>query len=646
MSDQFKYKLAVVIVNYNVEYFLDQCLASVEKARASVPTEVIVVDNNSQDGSLKMLADKYPWVKRIDNKQNLGFSKANNQAIRECSAEYILLLNPDTVVPEDCFQKVCHFMDTHPEAGGLGVRMIDGLGNYLPESKRGLPRPLVAFYKMFGISKLFPRSKKFAKYHAGHIDESETAEIDVLSGAFMLLRMKALDKTGLLDEDFFMYGEDIDLSYRVQKEGYKNYYFPETTIIHYKGESTKKSSVNYVFVFYRAMVIFAKKHFSGKFAGMFSLLINIGIYVRAFAAIVTRLIKRTFLPLIDLIYIVGGLFLLTSYWKEANIEFPNELINYSIPAYAMVWLVSIFFNGGYDKPLKLFKYLKGVLLGTIAILVVYAVLPKSLQFSRLFIFIGAAWVLSYYFISRIFLHLTYRRQFNLSSDSRKNFLVVGSRQEFNRIKHLIERSHGDIKGIFNILPNELSRISGEQPDEDEIIFCSADLSYLEIIDFMAKNRSLQLSYKIAPENSDYLIGSNSIDTAGELYIININTLGSDENVRKKRVFDFIIAFALLLGSPVMILFYRSKLSFLNNVVRVLAGKISFIGFTEEALNRDVRLPRTKKGILSPCDAIDNLDEQLCDKLNILYARDYSLRKDFSILIRSWRKLDHKFERTN
>jgi len=257
-------KLSVIIVNYNVKYFLEQCLHSVRKSVKDVDAEVFVVDNNSVDGSVEMVREKFPEVLLIANKENTGFSKANNQAIERSKGEYTLLLNPDTLVEDDTFKKIVKFMDSHPDAGGLGVKMVDGKGNFLPESKRGLPTPSVAFYKIFGFSRLFPKSKIFGKYHLGYLDKDETNEVEILSGAFMLLRKSVLDKIGLLDETFFMYGEDIDLSYRIIQAGYKNYYYPEARIIHYKGESTKKSSVNYVMVFYRAMIIFAEKHFSQK----------------------------------------------------------------------------------------------------------------------------------------------------------------------------------------------------------------------------------------------------------------------------------------------------------------------------------------------------------------------------------------------
>ena len=224
-------KLTVVIVNYNVRFFLEQCLLSVEKAMRNVQGEVYVVDNNSVDGSVEMVAERFPWVRLIANRENTGFSRANNQAMRVAKGEYVLLLNPDTVVEEDTFKKVIDFMDTHPDAGGLGVKMVDGKGIFLPESKRGLPSPETSFYKIFGISKLFPRSARFNRYHLGHLNNDETHEIEIISGAFMLMRKSALDKVGLLDEDFFMYGEDVDLSWRIILGGWKNYYYPGTRII-------------------------------------------------------------------------------------------------------------------------------------------------------------------------------------------------------------------------------------------------------------------------------------------------------------------------------------------------------------------------------------------------------------------------------
>ncbi len=216
-------RLSVIIVNYNVKFFLEQALLSLRRAIQSLEVEVFVVDNNSADGSVEMVRNKFPEVILIVNKHNPGFSIANNQAIRQAKGQYILLLNPDTVVAEDTFRICLQFMDDHPQVGGLGVRMIDGSGQFLPESKRGFPSPWVAFCKAFGLSRLFPRSKWFNHYHLGYLSEKEAHPIEVLAGAFMWMRSSVLDEVGLLDESFFMYGEDIDLSYRIVKGGYQNY---------------------------------------------------------------------------------------------------------------------------------------------------------------------------------------------------------------------------------------------------------------------------------------------------------------------------------------------------------------------------------------------------------------------------------------
>ncbi|MEP7265102.1 MAG: glycosyltransferase, partial [Bacteroidota bacterium] len=377
-------KISIVIVNYNVQYFLEQCLLSVANACKGMDAEVFVVDNNSSDGSVEMVARKFPEVKLIANKDNKGFSAANNQAIREAKGEYILLLNPDTVVEEDTFSKTCAFMDLHPDAGALGVLMIDGKGNFLPESKRGLPVPSVAFYKIFGLAALFPKSKTFGRYHLGFLDKNKIHKVDVLSGAFMLLRKAALDKTGLLDEDYFMYGEDIDLSYRITKAGYFNYYFPETRIIHYKGESTKKSSINYVFVFYRAMAIFADKHFAKGNARLFNLLITFAIYIRAGLAMLQRFAERIFLPLTDAVLIYAGMYFLKNYWEVTvkDVHYPSFFMNSLVPLYIIIWLASAYLSGGYDKPIRIAKLIRGILTGAVVILVVYALLPETYRFSR------------------------------------------------------------------------------------------------------------------------------------------------------------------------------------------------------------------------------------------------------------------------
>ena len=253
--------LSIIIVNYNVRFFIEACLHSVEKACKNIEAEIIVVDNASTDDSASVLSTLFPNVDFIWNETNLGFSKANNLAIKKAKGQFILFLNPDTIVPEDCFEKCLSFFSTNHDAGALGVHMIDGNGVFHKESKRGFPAPDVSFYKMIGLSKLFPNSKTIASYYAGHLPENKTASIDVLSGAFMMISRKILGRIVGFDEDYFMYAEDIDLSYRIKKTGFKNYYFAETSIIHFKGESTKKTDAKYVQDFYGAMKLFVLKHY-------------------------------------------------------------------------------------------------------------------------------------------------------------------------------------------------------------------------------------------------------------------------------------------------------------------------------------------------------------------------------------------------
>lgn len=245
--------------------------------------EVLVVDNHSSDGSIDYLQSRFPFVRFIANTENTGFAKANNQALQQCRGEYILFLNPDTILPEDAFSQCFSFMEAHPDAGALGVRMIDGSGQYLPESKRGFPAPWVSFCKMSGLTKLFPHSKLLARYYLGHLSPAATHPVDVLSGAFMWVRKAVLDKTGGFDERFFMYAEDIDLSYRIQQSGYRNYYLSTPTIIHFKGESTRRD-VRYVRLFYTAMIQFVQKHFTGPGAWWYIKLLQGIIRVKSFGA--------------------------------------------------------------------------------------------------------------------------------------------------------------------------------------------------------------------------------------------------------------------------------------------------------------------------------------------------------------------------
>jgi GT2 family glycosyltransferase len=284
-------ELSVIIVSFNVKDYLKQCLHTVIRASENINCQIFVVDNNSDDETCSMVEKEFPDVRLLKNRINSGFSASCNQAIKVAEGRFILLLNPDTLIEEDTLIKCMDFMDKHPEAGATGVRMVNGSGRFLPESKRAYPTPAVAFYKIFGLAYLFPHSSRVNKYYLSDIDSFETSETDIVSGAFMLISHEALKKTGLLDEDFFMYGEDIDLSYRLVMTGYKNFYFAGTQIVHFKGKSTGRNNCTDILHFYKAMRLFVMKRVrEGKYSCRQYFIIP-AIFFRELLALTGRLLR-------------------------------------------------------------------------------------------------------------------------------------------------------------------------------------------------------------------------------------------------------------------------------------------------------------------------------------------------------------------
>lgn len=641
-------KLSIVIVNYNVRYFLEQCLRSVQKAignRSDI--EVYVVDNASVDRSSEMVREKFPWVRLIESKENLGFSKGNNLALEKAEGEYVLLLNPDTIVQEDTFDKCIRFMDEHTDAGALGVKMIDGKGVFLPESKRGLPTPEVALYKILGLNKLFPKSKKFGKYHLGYLPVDEVNEVEVLSGAYMFIRKSVLDKIGLLDETFFMYGEDIDLSYRITKAGYKNYYFPETSIIHYKGESTKKGSVNYVFIFYRAMIIFSKKHYSGGLERLLNMFIQMAIYLRAGFAIVSRFVKRSWLMMSDIVLIVTGMYFLKLYWEE-HIKlidsYPPELMTIHVPYYTFLWIMSVYLSGGYEDPPSVKRILRGLFIGTILIAAVYGLFPNHLRFSRALIILGAAIAAVSMIGVRLLRHFIRYRNFDIGMRQSGNTIIVGNTKERKRVYDLMSRSKAPLEFLGFVTVDEDQKdgdVLGtvEQLDEivriykvHDIVFCAADIPSSRMIEWMTKIGTHSVHFKVVPDESYFVIGSDSKNSTGEFYSEEIRfALQDPYNVRKKRLLDVLVSVVLLVLFPLFWLLSKRKGSYFSDLFKVLFGKKTWVGYNLSGSSE--HLPELKKGVFSPGeDSGDSVPEGTISRLNFLYAKNYSAENDLSLII--------------
>lgn len=623
-------KLSIIIVNYNVKHFLDQCLKSVYKACENLSHEIIVVDNVSVDGSQKFIKENHPQVQFIENQKNVGFSIANNQAIRIATGEYILLLNPDTVVGESTFTQTLSFMDSHPETGGLGIRMIDGTGTFLPESKRGLPTPWVSFYKIFGINKLFKGSKKFDQYYLGHLSDRENQEVDVLAGAFMLMRKEALDKVGLLDETFFMYGEDIDLAYRIQLGGYKNYYFAEDEIIHYKGESTKKGSMNYVFIFYQAMIIFAAKHFSKNYAKLFTGLIKAGIFLRGSLALISRLIKKSFFQVVDFSIISVGLYYLTHYWEHNHrfIEgghYPEIFKWYFLPGYSLLWVLGIAFAGGYRRPVKGQKIVIGLLLGTIALLSIYALSPEEYRFSRAIILLGAAWAFFIVLASRFTLSLFPSFGVGWISKGQRRVLIHAQGEDFQRLKYRAQSYGNKAEYIGQI--SKQSSLGGIENLSDlivsleitEVIFSPNEISYSKIIEQIDQLQKLDCAFYIGHPDRDWIIGSQSIHTQttalGELDY----KISSPEGKRNKRALDVIISLLFLILFPITLWHSKTK-KLWPHLFSVALGAKTWVGYAPVE-----GLPKTKPFVIDLCTKGLNKNQNI--EVIKTYAQNYSINSD-------------------
>ena len=630
-------KLLIVIVNYNVKYFLKQCLQSVfgslrELSDGSLlELDVWVVDNDSVDGSVEMVRKDFPQVHVVENHENVGFAKANNQALAEMSQHHILLLlNPDTVVEKDTFVRCVNFMQEHPDCGGLTVKMVDGDGNFLKESKRGFPSPQASFYKISGLIRLFPHSRRFAAYYMGHLAEDETNEIEIMPGAFLMFRREVYGQIGGLDESYFMYGEDIDYSWRIHLAGWKNYYLPETHIIHYKGESTKKGSMNYVYTFYNAMSIFVKRYFSGGNARLFNALLRMAIWLRATVSWLKRIGGRLAVPVLDFAVAYGGFVLLKQLWATRwanNIDYyPAEYTLVVIPIYILVLMVGSWLGGGYDKPVRPMRIVKGMGVGLLLLLAFYSLLDEGQRYSRMLLLAGSVWTLISTLLIRLLLSALDVKGYALRARKRGNVLVIGSENETARVKGLY-RSMG--------FPEEcLIETSTAQRLEDlirverveEVVFCGADMELKEIISQMATLKTTGVEYKIAPADGDFVIGSNSIVSREDLYLDELTTISTDTCRRNKRLFDIGSAFLLLILSPLLLWFQKHKGSYWGHCLQVLCGQSSWVGY------------RGRKGIFLPSDIARNSTPEVQERLMLRYMRHYKTSTDAAILFKNWNRI--------
>ena len=637
-------ELSIVIVNYNVKEFLTQCLDSIFKSQTQYNYEVIVVDNSSRDSGRDEICSTFKDITWIDNSENVGFGRANNQGFSHAKGVYTLILNPDTVLQEDTLEKCISYLLAHPEVGGLGIKGLDGSGQFLPESKRALPTPLVALWKITGLSAIFPKSSVFARYHLGHLSPEENHEVDILVGCFMMVPTQLLLSVGGFDPQYFMYGEDIDLSYELQKTGHKNIYFSDSQIIHYKGESTKRGSLNYVRMFYKAMVLFAKKQFTGSSAAAYSLLIYSGIYLRATLAIVARLGKSTFTPLLDAAVLFAVLNTIKSYWEQ-NHRFINggsypDLYTYTIQgSYVLVWLFGLWLSGVYFKNNRPIVMVRSMIVTTLFIGFTYGLLPDELRFSRALLLLGALGGLSAMLGWRAVLSVLSGKPMFEGATKQPRILFFGSKYSKGALDDILHSS-GIIPSFYwEEIPNfnnddwllklqalvRLHRIN-------ELIVDVSEVSNTRLISILT-SLGEQTSVKSLMPEQKFIIGSDSSLTQGTTYRKSQQT-ADPQYLRQRRVFEITATFLVVSLAPMTLVcalatgrFSAWKL-WIRYSGHIMTGEKSLIGYSR-SLSEKFNVPPLPHPIFDICSVLPSELDYMQNARAIVenYAIEARLRQD-------------------
>ncbi|KWW30076.1 MAG: putative glycosyltransferase [bacterium P3] len=597
------------------------------------------MDNNSDDGSVSMVREKYPEVHLVANKVNRGFSQANNQALRAilekedgqpATGHYVLILNPDTLVETDTLRRCLNYMRHHPECGGLGVKMVNADGIYLRESKRGFPSPLTSFYKICGLASMFPQHPRYAAYYMGHLDPDEVNEVDILPGAFLLTSVEVLRHVGLFDESYFMYAEDVDFSWRIHKAGYRNIYFPEARILHYKGECTRRETLSYVYTFYHAMAIFTRHYFGDGRHRAVSLLLHVGIWMRALAGWLHRIALRLTLPTADMLLSFAGFAVIKKLWAtywlcDAN-YYPALYTWAVLPLYSLILLTSVYLSGGYDKPPRPLKIAQGVGLGALALLAFYSLLDESMRYSRAIVLMGSIWTLVSTLMLRGVLSALHVDGYNRRSQRHRRYLIVGSEEQQQRVFNLL--------GTLGIVPRSVittpHRLGDVTQHVDEVVFCARDIPLSDILDDTMAWRKRRTNFRIVPATDDVLLGSKYTECPEQLYVDDFARITSAASRRNKRLFDLTASLLLITLSPALFWLQKHKKNYFAHCFQVFAGCKSWVGYSN--CDADTPLPHIKAGVLRTCDRMPHVKNPDMALLDRQYSQHYRVATDFTILM--------------
>jgi hypothetical protein len=654
-------ELSIIIVNYNVKEFLQNLLHSIDQASLNISHEIIIVDNASDDGSVELIRDKFPSVKLIANTENFGFGKANNQALEIANGKYLLLINPDTIVSEDTFDKLIRFFEENTEAGLAGCKILNPDGTLQLACRRSFPGPWTSFCKVTGLSNLFPKSKLFARYNLTYLDEDQTYEVDAISGSFMMMKKETYDKVGGFDEEFFMYGEDLDICYRIQQAAFKVYYVHTTQIIHYKGESTKRSRLDETKVFYDAMHLFVKKHFSSSL--LVEAILRSAIGIRKVFAFLGKRKLAILSALIDFLLFDLCLFfaerIYISYSTWLGFETGDYIVIYSAPAIIHVIIASL--SGVYRRDSL------SVLRNFIAVIASFIILTSITFFFKQFAYSRAVVLIAYLLLMtltslwRIVLKLFFRVGVQIVDVSKSRTLVVGinghaihvaeklkfKRTDYHSVLGLVGKYHDDIGKKINSFEvigsiENIRKVIIEHKIS-EVIFSSEELNYSEMMAVVADCQNESVEFKISGTELDIIVGKASVSMLDDIPLIEVHYNISSPSLKFiKRLFDITLGlFVLIFIYPSI--YFISKLakkktdfkSFILNVPSVVIGTKSFVGPKKIKPDRVYYMGREG---LTGFWYIENIFDVEAEKLDFYYAKNQNIWLDLEILGRTLNKM--------
>ncbi len=648
-------------MNYNVKEFLQNLIHSIKSASKNLTFEIIIVDNASSDGSPEFIKEKFPEVKFIRNTENKGFSKANNQGLAIAQGKYLLLINPDTLVSEDTFGKMIEFFESTPSAGLAGCKILNPDGTLQLACRRSFPGPWTSFCKVTGLSSMFPKSRLFARYNLTYLDEDKTYEVDAISGSFMMMTREAYEKVGGLDEQFFMYGEDLDLCYRFQKAGYKVFYVHSTQIIHYKGESTKRSSFDETRVFYEAMHLFVKKHLSTSF--LVEIILRSAIVLREFFTFVARR-KVVFISLLldFLVYditLLGATFLYSRFIHWRGFPYYSYGIILTIPALLHIIIAAIFKVYKRDS-LSVIKNFGAVFFS-------FFIISSLTFFFKQYAYSRATVLITYFFLFftlsfwRIFVRIFFKIGLKSEELARRKTIIVGTGKlsvgiaeklktkstAMHIISGLISSNNAEIgktiEGFEVIGSIDNIRKIVREKKIDEIIFLSEEIPYNKMMSVVSNCQGENVDFKLIGNNLDFLVGKTSVTLLDDFPLIDINyNISSPFHKTIKSIFDYSLASAvLLLIYPFIYLTVKLTgrknefRNFILNVPKIYGGKVSFVGPHSE--NEKDKLFLGKKGLTGFWYVEDAVTMEN-ERSDLFYAKNQNIWLDIEILGKTLNKM--------